>query len=195
MNGKRISVILITILALAGVGFLIALYSQKSKSDLTVEKPPQSTGEQVSPTTNLTPNRGTLRTSSTTWEIDKQYEVEVTFDKLPNPAPVAFTLQLLYEPTVLRVDDVEIGNLWTGANVLEEKINNDTGVVMFSAGQGFEDEVTQNKTLAKLKVTVISADENNIETSLRVGPESATASDGKNLIKLDIPSVVIKLSK
>ncbi|KKQ41813.1 MAG: hypothetical protein US60_C0029G0013 [Microgenomates group bacterium GW2011_GWC1_37_8] len=195
MNGKGISVILITILALAGVGFLIALYTQKSKSNLTVEKPSQSTAEQVSPTTSLTPNKGTLRTNSTTWEVDKQYEVEVTFDKLPNPAPIAFTLQILYEPTVLRVDDVEIGSLWTGSNVLEEKINNDTGVVMFSAGQGFEDEVTQNKVLAKLKITAIEFDENSPETSIRIGPESATASDGKNLIKLEVPSVVVKLSK
>ena len=196
MNGKRLSIIFISIIALAGVGFLIAYFSQRAKTGIPVDTGQIEQGKEgVTPTVNLTPQKGVLRTGSSTWQLDEQYEVTVEYDQLPSRVPVAYTLQILYDPSVLRIDDIEVGNLWTGSNVLEEKINKETGVAMFSAGQGFEDKITNNKLLATLKVTVLKADEENTETSIRLGPESATASDGKNLIKLEIPSVVIKLSK
>ena len=196
MNGKRSLILIFAAVALLGVVLLVTTLLNRTKTapeqlSLAQEK---STDQKTTETASS--NTAQFRTSTLEWQAQKQYEVEVTFDTPPNPAPTAFTLHLLFDPDILRVDGIEIGNLWTGANILQNSIDNETGEVMYSAGQGFQDDVTNQTLIATVKVTAINTNPDINQTTLKIGPEAATASVGiDHLINLEIPQITLDLKQ
>lgn len=195
MNGKRSLILIFGTLAILGVVLLVTNLLTRQKT--APEEP--SHAQVVVPSDKeeeTKPNTAQFRTSTYQWQAQKQYEVEVSFDTQPTPYPTAFTLQLLYDPKILRVDEVSLGNLWTGANILQNKVDNEKGEVIFSAGQDFQDQVTNQLLLATLKVTVVNTDPKITQATIEIGPESGTASVGvDHLIDLEIPPIILNLEK
>lgn len=136
-----------------------------------------------------------LETSSTEWKRDKNYELMVSFESLPENLPNAITVHLLYDPDYVEVVEVTEGDLWTETNVLQREIDNEKGEVIFSAGQNFYSDVTENTTLANFKVKVIEARAWPINTEFELGSKSAMTSlgIGEKLIMLKGTPITIKI--
>jgi len=178
-NVKKIVLILVLVsLFIAG---LVSIYSitkkssteQKSAEKVETVKPTESMEEKVNENSPVVQ----FEVSSTEIVSNKQSEMKIVFEKLPEPPPTAATLHLTYDPKVIKIDDISEGDLWTGVNVLERKIDNEKGDLKFSLGQGFEDKVTGKTTLAVLKITAVG---NNISSSIKIEEDSAIASVGIN---------------
>ena len=136
-----------------------------------------------------------LETSSTEWKRDEDHELIVSFESLPENLPNAITVHLIYDPDYVEVVEVTEGDLWTETNVLQREIDNEKGEVIFSAGQNFYSDVTENTTLANFKVKVIEARAWPISTEFELGPESAMTSlgIGEKLIMLKGIPITIKI--
>lgn len=134
-----------------------------------------------------------LRSSSIEWVKGAQYDIEIVFNSVPLPAPNALTLQVLFDPNVIEIIDVLPGNLWDETNMLQKTINNETGEVLTSIGQGFDTNPTGNLTAITLKAAVFSdADVN--QTAVRLGPGSVQASVGvEELIEISETSITINI--
>jgi len=87
--------------------------------------------------------------------------------------------------------------LWTETNVLQKIIDNEKGEVIFSAGQNFYSDATQNTTLANFKVKVIEARAWPVNTEFELGPESAMTAlgIGEKIIMLQGLPITIKIKK
>ena len=107
----------------------------------------------------------------------QQHTSILSFTSLPEPTPTAFTLILTFDPSILQVDNIEPGNLWSGENVLQKDIDNERGVVLFSVGQGFNDEITGESQIAKITFTSESAD-----TQIEIDPKSVYTSVKEKLL-------------
>lgn len=104
---------------------------------------------------------------------NQEHTSTLSFTTLPDPAPTAYTLVLSYDPNQLEVTDIQPGNLWTGENILEKDIDNNSGTVKFSVGQGFSDEVSGDTQIAKVTFinlrggdSTISITEDSVYTSV-----------------------------
>ena len=134
-----------------------------------------------------------LRLSSVEWMKDSEYDIEVVFNSIPTPAPNALTLQVLFDPNVIMINEVMSGNLWDETNMLQKNINNETGEVLTSIGQGFDTKLTGNLTAITLKATALgNADVK--QTVVRLGPDSVQASTGvEELIGISESSITINI--
>jgi len=191
------------ILLIVFFGFITAsLFLLKVKSKPTVND--EITQEGVSPekeeiSRDISPRSEetlsvSFKTESLTWEKEKTYEAEVSFDGNPDPYPTAVSVQLIYDPKVIKIEKIDKGDLWTGTNVLQTKIDNQKGEALFAAGQGFGETTTQNRVLAKVSFSIISFSEKDI--AIEIGPESYTASVGvDHLINLKGSPLSVKILK
>lgn len=101
----------------------------------------------------------TLSTDGSEWRVGEGKVIKVRLDEITTYPALAFDLYFNYDPTEIEVEDVGVGSLWTGANVLLKKVDNDKGEVRFAAGQGFEASKTGDSELMTLKVRPLVADQ------------------------------------
>lgn len=119
----------------------------------------------------------------------------VEFEELPDSVPTAYTIQLLFDPELMSVQQIELGDLWTDANILQNNIDNEEGVVLFSAGRGFDAEETGGKRLLDVSVIANRKAVGNLETIVELGPESQYVLVGVDrLIDLSAQPITFELS-
>jgi hypothetical protein len=172
--------IVVAVVLLVSTIIVFQLVAANSTSDK--QKNPQLTTENnisVNEENGETAVAVYIGTREDKWQINRQNEIVVDFSQIPKSLPNAVTLQILYDPLVLRIDKAEPGDLWEGTNVLQESIDNGKGEALFSFGRGFDKQFTGNLNILNLKATLISAVS---ETGLlvKLGPESYYASTETN---------------
>lgn len=199
MRGKKVYLIL-ALIVLTTVSLFILSASRRSKSQANselLEKAKASVGTNDISTNSSGGNVETMAASMTTGNKSltkgESYEFEISFNDVPKPYPTAMTLILNYDPAVLKVESVDWGDLWTGANVLENKVDNDNGHARYSAGQDFGADTTGKKMLGKVKFTVLSS-ANSGKTTFDLASDSAVASaEDIRLIYLDSSPLVLNI--
>lgn len=207
MSGKRLFIfVVIALLIFSGVLLLIKSSGglKLSVSDggedmaVTEDTVKEGVGEETVDSDKYVIKDGPtvkFESSSSEWKKDEESELMVSFESLPKDLPNAITVHLIYDPEYVEVTEVTQGDLWTETNVLEKKIDNEKGEVIFSAGQNFYSSSTENTTLANFKVKVINARSWPINTEFKLGSESAMTSVGigEKLILLQGMPIKIKL--
>lgn len=188
MSKKTLVTITIVFITLLFFGILRFLYRPGAQITNGVFETAQ---QQHSPTTTVNSNTAvqiSFDESSISLSPNEKHTSTLSFPVLPTPAPTAFTLILLFNPKHLQVEDVQPGNLWTGENILQKEIDNNIGVIKFSLGQGFSDEVTNNTQIAQITYTALSKQ----ETKISIIDGSAYASfQEKKLIPMQGPPLMI----
>jgi hypothetical protein len=176
MTRKKYIIGVIVFLVLIAFGVFLILNKKGSNQSNAPDQNPYKVSPSQNPYNGTQQNeRPSVQVSFAKTEIrlnqNQQHTSTLSFSTLPDPEPTAFTLMLTFDPSQLQVNDIEPGNLWTGENILQKDIDNEKGVIMYSAGQGFSDEVTGESQIAKITFTSQSTD-----TQIQLGPESAYTS-------------------
>ncbi|MBN1168748.1 hypothetical protein JXA63_02555 [Candidatus Woesebacteria bacterium] len=166
MKSKKYIILIAVFLALFSLGIFLLL-----RNRVSIQEQPRTNNYDVNngysvqntnnnKSQNVTPDN--VQVSFLVTELDlnqnQQHTSTLSFDILPDPAPVAFTLVLEFDPSSIQVNDIEPGNLWTGENILQKEIDNENGIVNYSVGQGFYKEVTGESQIAKITFTSSSTD-------------------------------------
>ena len=179
MRGKVIYISAILILLLSVWFVLNSRKNQVAESSL-LEKAQNAVGDtstmNVKDSSEVESLSVELNSDDNLWRSGQSYEFEIAFDDIADPYPTAMTLVLSFDPKSIEVNEVDVGDLWTGANILEDKIDNENGKVRYSAGQDFDAEISNGKVLAVVSLTVLEDIESG-PTVITLEPDSAVASE------------------
>ncbi len=86
--------------------------------------------------------------------------------------PDAFTLNIKYDPEMVKLVRINKGYLWSGVNVIEETIDEDRGMVVVSHGASFDSEVVGGVQLVILDFEAISGASGETSVSIESGSEA-----------------------
>lgn len=111
--------------------------------------------------------------NSGTWQENQESEVTIEFLTPPEEFPTVFTLEILYDPSLVEVISATEGNLWTEVNILQNNIDEEEGKLTLTVGQGFSAEPTGDLTLTTVTVVPKSSG-----ATLTLGDESLVAKSG-----------------
>jgi len=84
------------------------------------------------------------------WVVGEEGEVSVRLDAAPPGSVASYSIEVLYDPSLVRAVRVEPGKLWAKQNLLASEIDNELGRVSFAVGRGPGQEFTHDLTLAKI---------------------------------------------
>jgi hypothetical protein len=195
MNANKNFTILLVVAVVLAVSSLVVfkLVSKERDNNMTAVQESSDTANEQLPVDEIVSEGITveMRSSLSVWQKNTVNEIEILFASMPTPPPNALTLQVLYDPSVVRIDDINPGNLWGEVNVLQKSIDNTKGEVVVSMGQGFDSQFTGELSLLTLNALLLNDTDADVVISL--GPESASASTGiGELIPVSANDIIIR---
>ena len=167
--------VILLITLIAGLTFALVSGSKVEKANQTDPVQDNMANNQNEPISTIPPIPSELKAATSKWEKGKVYDLRVEIDNSVNQ-PAFTSVQISFDPSILQVEKIEKGNLWESENVLLNKIDNETGLARYDAGQGFGSKSTGQKTAAVIKFKVIS--DTNDQTLIKLTEKSNIASLG-----------------
>jgi len=192
-NVILVSVVL-TVLILIGL-ILLSFYitNARKKVQVPISLSPTQVEELASPDQTLESLPTEFFTETAEWERGSRQELtirmsdQVAADKLPH----AFSITLNYDPEALSLVSAKPGGIWTSSNNLEEKIDEDAGLIKVSYGMAFEAEMGETRDMLHLTFDIIAPQATTTEIvplareAARVGHDS--------MIRLELDSFQLEL--
>jgi|GEM_PF-4688283 len=86
--------------------------------------------------------------------------------------PDAFTLNIKYDPEMVKLVRINKGYLWSDVNVLEETIDEESGMAVVSHGASFDSEVVGGVQLVILDFEAVSGASGQTSISIESGSEA-----------------------
>lgn len=170
MNYNKSAIgILFALLIVVGVGFATIFFISPNSGRGT---------STLSPTPEPEPVQMRVIASSSVWKPGNTYEVYVALENLPGKKITAATTHLEYDPKLLKVVDVENGQLWSAPEILSKSIDNEEGEVIYSIVPTGTPDFTGEESLAIVKFIPINTEL--IFTNIALGDRSVLASPGLN---------------
>lgn len=123
-------------------GFFARLFGRGGSSSNSVQ-----TTTAVSPTPK--PVEASFNQSSVEVPINQERTVSVTMETGVEK-PNAYTFNMRFDPKSVVIVKVDPGDIWERSNVLENKFDNNSGSLTFSAGQAFGTQKTNGSNLIKI---------------------------------------------
>ena len=118
--------------------------------------------------------------------------VSLEFDNFKSYVPNAITIKINYDPKIIKISTITIGDIWTNTNVLEKTIDNDKGVNTLSLGQGFNANATGTLTIANINFQVLNS--NLLSTTFSIGSDSVFGiTNVKTLMSITGKSISVNL--
>ncbi len=153
--------------AVIGASFVVIVLSTVNKSRVFDQKPsrPRVTKE-------VGENANVAVTGPNSWQVGKSYDVDVSFVQPPVPFPTAVTLELYYNPTLVRLSEIRDGDLWTNMFVLKSNIDNEEGKAVVTLGQEFSAGVSGGLLIAEFEFVPVGKSGAGV---ISVGPKSVMA--------------------
>jgi len=100
-----------------------------------------------------------------------------------------YTVEVIYDPAVLKVADISEGNIWS-ENIVLQKDTATAGKVVYSLGRGLQAGPTGDAVMATVSFLVV--DESADETEISVSSASKSASD-KSVKTIVAQPLILKL--
>lgn len=88
-----------------------------------------------------------------------------------------YTLEIMYEPNLIKITDIAVGDVWDKNVVLQKDLTSGPSKAIFSVGRGMDSKSTGGKVLAKLKIQVV--DKNAATTQITLNQTSMSAANGE----------------
>jgi uncharacterized protein YxeA len=182
-----VSVILVTVVSIL---LFVIMKDQKGHTSVSEKIVPVFVEEQqyASPFTveSVTYNKA----DTVGQEQQIQYKAIVGLKNPLQTVPTAFQIKASYNKDNVQVNAVNVGNLWTDANVLMNTIDSSSGIIKFAAGQGFSaDKNSQGKSLMVIDYAVKNGTPEDID--LVIYPESKFGYTDQTALRPLDPSLVI----